>query len=44
MALHIEIKKHFIHPRLGAHEALFIGGDQWSYYNAITTPNYLSQP
>jgi hypothetical protein len=37
-------KKHFIHPRLGAHADLFIEEDQESYYNIIIVLNYIPQP
>jgi hypothetical protein len=41
--MHTEIKEYFIRLELGAHGVLFIGGDQISYYIAITALNYLLQ-
>jgi hypothetical protein len=40
---HTEMKNNFIRPELRACKGLFIRSDQGSYYNVITTLNYLLQ-
>jgi hypothetical protein len=40
---HTEIKGRHIHPGLGVRGDQFIGGDLVSYYNIVTTLNYLPQ-
>jgi hypothetical protein len=38
---HTKILEHLTHPGLGARGGLFIAKDQVSYYNVVTTLNYL---